>query len=529
MTRLLGVVVACACLSNAVAFGETCDHTNLALLQTIIQVDDASVEAPVAVVTVTKSSAEAASLWSNSSREKPMWHQIITKVLIGVALATLIGSMFYFQRLVYTKRDAEAPAAQPKKRMSWTSWLLGIALAMLSCCCTDQYVPQMPEMAKFFDCTHVEMEVSLQMNWVLKAVCALVFGPLSDRVGRKPILILCSSMMCLSCFACAGSNNIYWFYAARAVQAVGEGGPSVVQSTYRDVYDDMKDIVRAGQAYTIVNLIAPISAPAIGGIIAQQTGLWQCSFLLFGAIGGLLALGFAYYFDETLPPKNEDEVSSYFQDLGYVLGDFHLIVILCVNLLIMAQPMLYTSSNSFIFELDYHKSPLFVAGMSATSLVVGGIAVGLTRLLFSDWPPVNTIRLCIASLAVFAITMLALVGSGVMDNIWTVIVTMWGGCFLGVPVVVCIGPLYMAQMKSRSGMAASMMAATSGVCGALLCHASTWVIVPNGAKGLAYVSLSSGLFTSVFFFVCFGFYPPAWAFGKPASDSKLEKLEALES
>mmetsp|Transcript_82719 Transcript_82719/g.177252 ORF Transcript_82719/g.177252 Transcript_82719/m.177252 type:complete len:545 (-) Transcript_82719:57-1691(-) len=535
MAMLVRIALAYISVSMAtVAAAEQCLQGDLALLQTIIRVDES--DTPAVVETV--SSSRPVSKLHGDAR--------LTKVFIGVAVITMIIACGRFHQTLNapprSKKDDDGkldaisiispgaggnagpmPTAPEKKepdRMAWSTFILGILFTMLECFATAQYVPQMPEMATSLGCSQTDMGITLQINWVVKAVFALIVGPLSDRVGRKPILALGCFLLSLSSFACSSTKTVMWFYAARAIQGIGEGAEGVIRSTYRDVYDDMKDRVRIGSASIVVTAIAPMVAPTIGGVLTERTGSWRSSFVLFGMLGFLLTLAIVFFFKETLPSREEGAETSVMQDFSKIVSDRHLVVILAIGVFVFVQGGAAASSNAFIFEEGYHKTPLFFARISALNSVIGIFGVGFGNVLASKFSPLIIMRIFMSAWALIACVQFVLTLTSLINSVWFYLGCFWITMFMGVPIAMAMGPLYMEQMKHSSGMAGGVQCAVSNLFGSILAHCLTYIIAPNGASGMMIVSSACSVFTVAFFWLGFGLNPPSWARGDAKANSE---------
>merc|ERR1719221_451416 len=160
----------------------------------------------------------------------------------------------------------------------------------------------MPEMTSYFHCTQAEMQLSYQCNAFFFAIASLIVGPLSDRMGRKPFLVFCCFSLCLSTAVAGAATNITAFLVARCTQGLG-GCAVVVQSTYRDVYDDLRERTRAAVLVTVAPLIGTMVAPLVGTAIAEVSGSWRFSFIVCSLFAALLTFMSVCFVKETLPPR----------------------------------------------------------------------------------------------------------------------------------------------------------------------------------------------------------------------------------
>lgn len=167
---------------------------------------------------------------------------------------------------------------------------------------TDMYLPALPKMSQYFKSSATIANMTLSAFFLFYALGILLWGPLSDKFGRKPILLLGSSIYIIGSISCALSTSIYFMIAARIVQAIGAGGiTSVSVAIIKDCYSGKKREVTLAITQTISGL-APMIAPVIGALILKFFN-WRGTFFVLAAISAMnLVLAFLY--QETL---HEDE------------------------------------------------------------------------------------------------------------------------------------------------------------------------------------------------------------------------------
>ena len=153
----------------------------------------------------------------------------------------------------------------------------------------DMYLPTLPEMTGYFRTSSSMVQLGLTTSMVGLAVGQLIFGPLSDRYGRRKPLIIALSLFLLSTAGCILASNITQFIAMRLLQGfAGSGAVVLSRSIATDKYSASELATMLGLIGAI-NGIATVAAPVAGGIAAGISG-WKGIFwclLLLGA--GLLA------------------------------------------------------------------------------------------------------------------------------------------------------------------------------------------------------------------------------------------------
>jgi DHA1 family bicyclomycin/chloramphenicol resistance-like MFS transporter len=169
--------------------------------------------------------------------------------------------------------------------------ILLTALTALGPVSTDFYLPSLPSIAAYFSVGEAKAQLTLSAFLVGFAVAMLLYGPLSDRFGRKPVLLTGLVIFTLSTMACALAGSIEQLIVARMFQAIGAGaGPVISRAIVRDKFG-ASGASRALSYLAAAMALAPAVGPIMGGYLQQQLG-WQSIFWAI-AIYGVIAIACA--------------------------------------------------------------------------------------------------------------------------------------------------------------------------------------------------------------------------------------------
>lgn len=182
---------------------------------------------------------------------------------------------------------------------------------------TDMYLGAMPTIADQWQVSTGLVSLSLILWFVSFSGALLIFGPLSDKFGRKPILIGGLVLFMIASLGCSASVNVTQLIFFRIIQGIGAAGPSsMVMAIARDRYQG--NVRKNVLAYMgIIMALAPMIAPSIGALILLFSS-WRGIFLL-QTIYALMCLFFVSKFGET----NLDLIST---KLTKLLGRYRVVV-----------------------------------------------------------------------------------------------------------------------------------------------------------------------------------------------------------
>lgn len=145
------------------------------------------------------------------------------------------------------------------------------------------FLPSLPAMAKSFDVTYATATLSVTLFLAMNAVFQLFVGPLSDRYGRRPIVLWSLVIFCISSFGCILATSFEVFLICRLLQAVVVAGLVLSRASIRDVHT--QDRAASVLGYTTMGMaVLPLIGPAVGGGLEVQFG-WIASFWVLLGIG----------------------------------------------------------------------------------------------------------------------------------------------------------------------------------------------------------------------------------------------------
>lgn len=174
------------------------------------------------------------------------------------------------------------------------------------------FLPALPAIQKWFTVDQATAQLTLSLSMVSIALTTLIYGPLSDRFGRKPVLLGGMALFLGGSVLSTFSPTIEWLIVGRIIQAAGSASGMVLgRAMVRDAYG-------AAEAPKVINYLtmamvtAPMVAPVVGGFLTDGFG-WRSNFAVTAMYAFVVAILVATMLRETLPPgertTGEAEVS----------------------------------------------------------------------------------------------------------------------------------------------------------------------------------------------------------------------------
>jgi DHA1 family bicyclomycin/chloramphenicol resistance-like MFS transporter len=269
--------------------------------------------------------------------------------------------------------------------------LLG-ALAALGPLSMDTYLVSLPSMTEAFGSSVARVQLTLSVFMVGFALGMFVYGPLSDRFGRRPVLLAGLALYVVSSAVAASAQSIDVLIVARFFQAMGLcSGPVVGRAVVRDLH--VRERAAKVLSYmAVVAGIAPVVGPMIGSLLHVSFG-WRASFAMVTLYGTLVLAVVFLRLGETHHSLDREalRLMRILRTVGSLLASRHFLGYATVNALVGSGLFAFISGSPFVFQkvFGFHAGDfgwLFgfcMAGYLVGSLVGGRVVqrFGIERLL----------------------------------------------------------------------------------------------------------------------------------------------------
>lgn len=154
------------------------------------------------------------------------------------------------------------------------------------------FLPSLPSIARHFETDYVIVQLAVSLYLLANAVLQLIIGPLSDRFGRRPVLLFFVSLALIATLGAIYAPSIEWFLIARGFQGTAIAGMVIGRAAVRDMVGPNEAASMIGYV-TMGMTLAPMLGPVAGGYLEEWYG-WQASFWLIIIFGlGTLTLVWA--------------------------------------------------------------------------------------------------------------------------------------------------------------------------------------------------------------------------------------------
>jgi DHA1 family bicyclomycin/chloramphenicol resistance-like MFS transporter len=348
---------------------------------------------------------------------------------------------------------SQLPVSEPQSRR-YLILVLGV-LTALGAASTDMYLPSLPAIGESLRASQASVQLTLATFMMGMGTGQLVYGPVSDRWGRRVPLVFGIALFVIASLACVYAPTIEALIATRFLQALGAAaGPVIARAIVRDLYSG-QEIARVLSLMILVMGAVPILAPLAGGGLLVFFG-WRA---IFGALTlfGVLALTLAVF---AVPRTRATEHSGTLsQNIAALIVDPMFVGGTAVGAFGAAALFAYIGSASYVFMTVYHFTPQEFGALFGINGAGFIAASQLNRILLA--------RFSMSALRHFAAFVMCVTSSLLVVEVlwthaavWTVAFTLFGciasvGMLLPNATATAIG-----NHAARAGVASSVIGAT---------------------------------------------------------------------
>lgn len=346
---------------------------------------------------------------------------------------------------------------------------------------TDLYLPAMPSLARALATDTARVQLTLSVFLAGYAVSQLVYGPLADRFGRRPVLLAGTALYALAGLACVAAPTVEALIGARFVQAVGAcAGAVIARAVVRDVYGRERAAKVLAYMSTAMAM-ALLTAPMLGGYLVVWAG-WRAVFVALAALGGLMLALVAFLLPET-NPASADAAGPGAVTRSYrrLLGSPLFIGYALANGFVFSGLFVFVSAAPFVFidhlGLSPHRFGVTFAGVIAGyicgNFLTGRLTLrlGLERMLGMGCGTAFAAGLAIAALALLGVDRVAALVAPMF------VYLMGMGMVMPNAIAGAVGP-FPHMAGAASALLGFLQMSMAGIAGAVVGHLDDGTQVP---------------------------------------------------
>ena len=176
-----------------------------------------------------------------------------------------------------------------------------ILMAGIAALTMNMFLPSLPAMTAYFHTDYRLMQLSVALYLAVSGVLQILVGPLSDRFGRRPVILWSTGLFLLATLGCLLAPTVQIFLAFRMAQAVIATSMALSRAVVRDMVPGAQAASMIGYV-TMGMSVAPMIGPLIGGLLDSVFG-WKSTFWLLLALGAALLVLLWRDLGETMPPR----------------------------------------------------------------------------------------------------------------------------------------------------------------------------------------------------------------------------------
>jgi len=236
----------------------------------------------------------------------------------------------------------------------------------------DLYLPALPQVADMLHASQTMVNLSLSLFMIFFSFGILVWGPISEKYGRKPILLIGLVLYVLGSCGCALSSSVTLLILSRIVQAFGGGSTGAVATAMvKDIYTGRKreSVLAVVMAMVVV---APVVAPVVGAIILEYVS-WNAIFWVLAGVG-LLSFLLSLLLEETLEERYTGSLIHSLGRLAVVLKNPGFSAMLGIFSLVPLPLMAFIAASSFVYIQGFGMTEeiySYFFGFNALGVLVG--------------------------------------------------------------------------------------------------------------------------------------------------------------
>ena len=348
-----------------------------------------------------------------------------------------------------------------------TALVLGL-LSAIGPFAIDMYLPALPTIGQSLNTSVAAVQASLMAFFISLGIGQIIYGPVSDMVGRKKPLYFGMLLFTAGSIGCALAPDIQTLVVLRFIQGLGAcAGMVVPRAIVRDLHTGA-DAARLVSMLMLVFSVSPILAPLAGSLLIESLG-WRSVFWAVTVAGVLGVVLLATSLTETRPPEQR-ATSTWGSALAaywLLLRDGHFMGLVFIGAFGMASFFVYLANSSFVLIDHYGLTPRqYSIAFAANAAAFFGVSQA-TGWLVGRFGLVKVVKVAVSGFAGFLLLLLAVNLAGVVRLDVMLVLLFIGNGFLGL-VLPATAVLALDDHGEIAGTASALMGTLQFAAGVLM-------------------------------------------------------------
>ena len=348
-----------------------------------------------------------------------------------------------------------------------TALVLGL-LSAIGPFAIDMYLPALPSIGQSLGASMGAVQASLMAFFIALGLGQIIYGPISDMVGRKPPLYFGLGLFAVASVGCAMAPDIETLVALRFVQGLGAcAGMVIPRAVVRDLHTG-HDAARLMSLLMLVFSVSPILAPLVGSVLIEALG-WRSVFwsVMVAALMGIVLLATSLPETRLVHARVDSSVSSAIAAYGQLLRDRNFLGLVFIGAFGISSFFAYLANSSFVLIDHYGLTPRqYSLAFAANAASFIGVSQ-FTGALSGRFGLVPLVRFAVAGFAAVMVLLLVINLAGVerLDVMIGLLFVGYG--FLGL-VVPTTAVLALEEHGAIAGTASALMGTLHFITGAVV-------------------------------------------------------------
>ncbi|MEM7195716.1 MAG: multidrug effflux MFS transporter [Pseudomonadota bacterium] len=339
------------------------------------------------------------------------------------------------------------------QRRFYTVLAIMVLAGSVSIMSTDLFAPSLPDLTEYLATTPELMKLTISLNLIVYGLAQLIYGPLSDRFGRRPIFLISLVLFILASIACALSTTVTQLISSRVLQGTFAAAEAVIcLAVFKDLFTEQEQ-VKGFAIYGMAIALTPAVAPILGGYIHVFFG-WEYNFYLTAAIGLIAVLLIYRYLPEsTEPDVNALQARTIVSTYRGIFLNRKFVIFGCIAGVSLSAVFVFVTGAPFILISYFGVKVQHFGYFQAVIVVAFFLGSLLATKLVDHWDSMRVLNLglaCVIGGAALILLFVFVVGLSVKTLVFSYLFIAFG-----------IGPIF-AVATSKAMSAVSQAAGSAG-------------------------------------------------------------------